>query len=102
MGTGSDFLRVKEQEREAAHSAPSSIRTRIVEGCLHALMSLHGVIFHYLGARGSVVVEALRYKPVGDVILPAALGPGVYLVCSRNEYQKQENNVSGEWSAAGA
>jgi hypothetical protein len=28
------------------------------------------------------------------LILPAALGPGVYSACNRNEYQKQEN-VSG-------
>jgi hypothetical protein len=29
-------------------------------------------------------------------ILPATLGPGVYSVSNRNEYQKQKNNVSGE------
>jgi hypothetical protein len=28
-------------------------------------------------------------------ILPDALGPGVYSVSNRNEYQKQKNNVSG-------
>jgi hypothetical protein len=32
------------------------------------------------GARGSVVVQALRYKPEG---LPAALGPAVYSAPSR-------------------
>jgi hypothetical protein len=36
------------------------------------------------------------------LILPAALGPGVYSTSNRNEYQKQINNVSGEQSAAGA
>jgi hypothetical protein len=36
------------------------------------------------------------------LILPAALSPGVYLACNRNEYQKQRNKVSGEYSAAGA
>jgi hypothetical protein len=37
------------------------------------------------------------------LILPAALGPGVYSACNRNEYQKHKhNNVSGEQSAAGA
>jgi hypothetical protein len=36
------------------------------------------------------------------LILPAALGPGVYSVSNRNEYQKQDKNVSGEYSAAGA
>jgi hypothetical protein len=30
------------------------------------------------------------------LILPAALGLGVYSGANRNEYQKQENNVSVE------
>jgi hypothetical protein len=30
------------------------------------------------------------------LIIPAALGPGVYSASNRNEYQKQKNNVSGE------
>jgi hypothetical protein len=30
------------------------------------------------------------------LILLAALGPGVYSASSRNEYQKQKNNVSVE------
>jgi hypothetical protein len=30
------------------------------------------------------------------LVHPAALGPGVYSASNRNEYQKQENNVSGE------
>jgi hypothetical protein len=29
------------------------------------------------------------------LILPAALGPGVYSASNRNEYQKQKNNVCG-------
>jgi hypothetical protein len=60
----------------------------------------------WMGACGSVVVKALRYKPEGRgfetwyffyiyLILPAALGPGVYSASNRNEYQKQKN-VSGE------
>jgi hypothetical protein len=58
---------------------------------------------------GSTVVEALSYKQEGRrfearqgewifpiyLILPAALGPGVYKASNRNEYQKQKNNVSG-------
>jgi hypothetical protein len=57
----------------------------------------------------SVVVKALMYKPEGRgfytrwseflnyLILPAALGPGIYPASNRNEYQKQKNNnVSGE------
>jgi hypothetical protein len=48
------------------------------------------------GARGSVVVKALCYKrdrePMRRIfkftlILPAALGPGVYSASNRNEYQ---------------
>jgi hypothetical protein len=30
------------------------------------------------------------------LILPAALGPGVYSVSNRNEYQRQRNNISEE------
>jgi hypothetical protein len=37
-----------------------------------------------------------------DLILPAALGPGVYSAANRNVYQKQKNDVPGEQSAAGA
>jgi hypothetical protein len=58
-------------------------------------------------ARGSVVVKATNRKVAGSIpdevifliylILPAALGPGVYSASNRNEYQKHKNNnVSGE------
>jgi hypothetical protein len=30
------------------------------------------------------------------LILPAATGPGVHSASNKNEYQKRENNVSGE------
>jgi hypothetical protein len=64
----------------------------------------------FIWARGSVAVKALCYKPEGRgletrrgewflssyLILPAALGPGVYSASNRNEYQKHKNNVSGE------
>jgi hypothetical protein len=30
------------------------------------------------------------------LLLPAALGHGVYSASNRNEYQKQKNNISGE------
>jgi hypothetical protein len=56
------------------------------------------------------MVDALSYKTEGSgfetrwgerilsiyLILPAALGPVVYSPSNRNDYQKQENNVSGE------
>jgi hypothetical protein len=57
------------------------------------------------------VVKALCYKPEGRgfdiflicLIIPAALGPGVYSASNRNEYQKHKNNnVSEEQSAEGA
>jgi hypothetical protein len=35
------------------------------------------------------------------LILPAALGPGVYSASNRNKYKKQKN-ISGGKSAAGA
>jgi hypothetical protein len=58
-----------------------------------------GVLIFMLGARGSVVVKAICYKPEGRgletrgdelffsiyLILPAALGPGVYPASNRNE-----------------
>jgi hypothetical protein len=67
-------------------------------------------------ARGSVVVKAICCKQEGRgsetrrgewsstiyQILPATLGPVVYSASNKNEYQKQKNNVSGEYSAAGA
>jgi hypothetical protein len=59
---------------------------------------------------GSVVIETLSHKPEGCgfqtqlgewifsiyLILPAALTPGVYSASNRNEYHKENNNVSGE------
>jgi hypothetical protein len=35
------------------------------------------------------------------LILPAALGPGVYSASNRNQYQKQKKYISGEYSASG-
>jgi hypothetical protein len=62
-----------------------------------------------MGTRGSVVIEALCYKPEGRVfdsrwgnwifsvylILPATLGPGAHSAFIRNEYQKQKNDAFG-------
>jgi hypothetical protein len=30
------------------------------------------------------------------LILPSALGPGIYSASNRNEFRKQKNDVSGE------
>jgi hypothetical protein len=78
------------------------------------MMFQHNILYilshNTIGARGSVVVKALCYKPEGrgfenrwgewflsiHLILPVALGPGVYSASNRNEYQKHINNVSGE------
>jgi hypothetical protein len=63
----------------------------------------------YSGARGSVMVKALCYKPESrgfesqliqlsisiNLIHPAALDPGIYSAFNRNEYQECRNNVSG-------
>jgi hypothetical protein len=35
-------------------------------------------------------------------IVSAALGPGVLSASNKNEFQKQKNNVSGEYSVVGA
>jgi hypothetical protein len=40
-------------------------------------------------------VNKFFFFPI-HLILPAALGPGVYSASNRHEYRKQENNVSGE------
>jgi hypothetical protein len=52
---------------------------------------------HYATSRevvGSRPDEMNNFSSI-YLILPAALGPGVYSVSNRNEYQKK-NNVSGE------
>jgi hypothetical protein len=52
---------------------------------------------HYAANRkfsGSRPVE-VNYVSIYP-ILPSALGPGVHSACNKNEYQKQENIVSGE------
>jgi hypothetical protein len=61
-----------------------------------------------LGARGSVLVKALYYNPEVRgfeircceifsvyLILPAALGPGIYSASNRNEYQKHKIRFLG-------
>jgi hypothetical protein len=77
--------------------------------CIHCLRSLI-VVFLWGGALGSVMIKALCNKSEGRgletrlgklffstyIILPAALGPGVYSASNRNEHHKQENDISEE------
>jgi hypothetical protein len=45
----------------------------------------------------SVMLFTVIIQSNFNLILPAALGPGVYSASNRNEYQKHKNNnVSGE------
>jgi hypothetical protein len=69
---------------------------------LYFCVMKHGLTFY--GACSCVVVKALYYKPEGRrfetlwgelifsiyLILPVALGPGIYSASNRNEYQKQK------------
>jgi hypothetical protein len=50
-----------------------------------------------LQARRSWVLDPMSELIISStyLILPAALGPGVYSASNINEYQKQKNNVSG-------
>jgi hypothetical protein len=53
-----------------------------------------------------IILYATNWKVAGSIpdelifliylIIPAALGSGVYSASNRNEYQKHKNNVSGE------
>jgi hypothetical protein len=70
---------------------------------------------NYFNRCDNLVVKVLCYMPEDRVfetwwgewiysiylILPAAIGPGVYSASIRNEYQEQKNNVSEKQSAAG-
>jgi hypothetical protein len=51
----------------------------------------------------AIVVAVVKFRLVFNplliymhLILPAALGPGVYSASNRNEYKNQKNNVFGE------
>jgi hypothetical protein len=44
-----------------------------------------------------LLIYLTLFEFLNYLILPAALGPGVYSISNRNEYQKHKNNnVSGE------
>jgi hypothetical protein len=52
---------------------------------------------HYATSRkvsGSIPNEVTEFSSI-YLIVPAALGPGVYSASNRNEYHQQKNNVSG-------
>jgi hypothetical protein len=44
---------------------------------------------------GSITNEIIELFSIYPILV-AALGPGVHSASNRNEYQKQENNISGE------
>jgi hypothetical protein len=46
--------------------------------------------------RGKILKSLHNEELSSYLILPAALGPGVYTASNRNEDQKHKNNVSGE------
>jgi hypothetical protein len=83
-------------------------RGAILFKCFWVLRMGHAVALwlkHYAKSRkvaGSKPDEVNEFFFSICLILPAALGPGVYSASNRNEYQKQKNNVSGEYSEAGA
>jgi hypothetical protein len=52
----------------------------------------HATSWKVVGLRPDKVKELFSIY----LVLPAALGPGIYSAFNRNEYQKQKNNVSGE------
>jgi hypothetical protein len=69
-----------------------------------ALLFVLKVKRHYATSRkvaGSRPCEVNAFFSI-YLISPAVLGPEVYSASNRNKYQKQKNNVFGEWSAAGA
>jgi hypothetical protein len=76
-------------------------------GCLHRITKQNTKIRlfseHYATSRKGAGSRPNEVNFSTYLILPVALGPVVYPGSNRNEYQKhRNNNVSGEWSAAGA
>jgi hypothetical protein len=58
---------------------------------------------HYVTSRKAAVSSpdgVNIYVFFNYLILPAALGPGVYSACNRNEYQRQKENVCEKYSEA--
>jgi hypothetical protein len=53
---------------------------------------------HYVTSRKVAGSRSIEVNEISSIylILPAALGHGVYSASNKNEYQKQKNNVSGE------
>jgi hypothetical protein len=97
-------VKVMQPGREANHLSAHSDGAK---NC-GAIIPLPSILM--VGGRSSVLVKALCYKPGGRgfetrwgelifsiyLILAAALCPVVHSTYKRNEYRKQESNVSGE------
>jgi hypothetical protein len=71
-------------------------------------MQGHAVAYclrHYATSQkvvGSIPDEVTEFFFSVYLILLVTLGPGIHSASNRNEYQKQNKNVSGDQSAAGA
>jgi hypothetical protein len=94
-------LRAQELSSNLAHVSRSPSGDKPVFP-LVVIFSHYNNVYNYriyiIGARSTLVVKALCYKPEGlgfetrsgELILMATLGPGVYSASNRNEYQKQK------------
>jgi hypothetical protein len=57
-------------------------------------------LWHYATSRWSRVRDPMRLMNFSDLPSPSGrTSPGVH--CNTNKYQKQKNNISVEWGAAG-
>jgi hypothetical protein len=70
-------------EQNICHTVRCKLSNRVFD--------CHGVKYIFMK-----LLTCMKYATSRRVILPAALGPGVYSASNRNEYQKQKNNVSGK------
>jgi hypothetical protein len=83
-----------EREREL----PESLHLTMNEIHKGNVSGVHAAVSTMLPAGRSRVRDPMRWMNLFSIYptLPAALGPGVHSASNRNEYQKQNNIVSGE------
>jgi hypothetical protein len=85
---------VSPEERRSVWPEKHGHKPRPDEHCTLLANIKHLTSIHRLTKPFCISVSCLIFSIY--LILPAALGPGVYSASNRNEYQKQKNNVSGE------